>query len=83
MTSPEGKPPPRWQLFVDCVIFASVAAICTLVIGGLGDCATAPDAKQLAECNAFTGRKVIICVVVACLIFPVWLRRKLRRENDR
>ena len=79
----EGKAFRRWQLFVDCVIFAGITAICTFFIGGLGDCATAPDAAQIADCNALTGRKVIACIVVAGLVFPIWLRRKLRLGNDR
>lgn len=72
----EGKPLRRWQLCIDCVLFVGVTAICTLVIGGLGDCGTAPDAAQIADCKAFTVRKVLACAVIACLVFPALVATK-------
>lgn len=78
-----GPGPLRWQLFVDCVIFWAVAAICTLFIGGLGDCGSADSTAEIANCYAFGRDKVYTCVVVACFIFPFWLRKKLRCKNDR
>lgn len=79
MNSSPSKALRRWQLIVDCVLYFGIAAVVTLFIGGLGDCATAPDAAAVAACDAFMRGKLVAIVIGACLIFPFWLRRKLRR----
>ncbi len=71
----------RWQLAVDIVIYIASAGIFTVLIAGLGDCATAPSAAEVAECQTFVRTKFDVCVVIAALIFPFWLRRKLMRTN--
>ena len=73
----------RWQLAVDIVIYMGCATIVTIFFTGMGDCATAPTAAEVADCDAFGRAKFYICVAVALCYFPFWLRRKLQRKNGR
>jgi hypothetical protein len=67
----------RWQLIVDTVLYVGVAALFTLIIGGMSHCT----AETGSDCIAFTRYKVIGCSVGAILIFPFWFRRKLKHWN--
>jgi len=69
----------RWQLIIDTVLYVGVAALFTLIIGGMSHCT----ARTGPDCVAFTRYKLIACSVGAILIFPFWFRRKLKRWDGR
>jgi hypothetical protein len=70
-----------WRLFVDCVLYFGVVAVLTLIVAGVGDCGVSESRQEVSECLRFARFRLLSCIALGGVVFPFWLRRKLRRDT--